>query len=591
MARCCRDPEEENIVAKGKANQWLHKLFGRGETSTVPTDGTGALDLAPEPVPKKVVPPSEDPMALLVESGSLLQLWQRWKGENAPAPVLYLNGGPGGAELPLSDGQELSLERIRLKTLLEKDAKQRLQQLQEKEKTGGGVLDAACKVYVSKFAMVAWAFIFPPSSPEGKLPLDEVGEALEASGVTSGVDSTAVLRLAKEDVFFELVPLACGTPPVQGSDGKVVEYYAREVTHDIKVDENGVADYRSTNYVQVIEKDTVICDIVPPVEGQPGVRVDGKLVEPKKVHPVKAPIGPNTTLSEDGTQLLAGIDGHLIYNNGAFQIRPLLDVQGDVDYSTGNIDYRGDVHIHGDVRENFFVRATGTVTVDGTVEAANIEAGGDLIVSSGVLGDNRATIKSGGCIRVKYLESCVAYAAQGVYADCIVSSHVYSDDIISVTTGRGTIIGGTMTAARMIKARMIGSQANMKTALVLGELPYVQEKLRNGRADLKTVRQELKELNKELEFLEEQQGLEGMSERLAKTRLRRSVLCMKESQLRKRQGEEREMEADLSRCRLEADTIYPVTTLKISEDTWKAEDVRKACTVTYDTETGSIAEV
>lgn len=62
--------------------------------------------------------------------------------------------------------------------------------------------------------------------------------------------------------------------------------------------------------------------------------------------------------------LIATMDGHLEYSNGAFYVRPVLEIRGDVDYSTGNIDFIGDVQIAGDVRENFSVRATGSITVD-----------------------------------------------------------------------------------------------------------------------------------------------------------------------------------------------------------------------------------
>ena len=99
-------------------------------------------------------------------------------------------------------------------------------------------------------------------------------------------------------------------------------------------------------------------------------------------------------------RLIATQDGHLTFAHEAFQVSPLLEIQGDVDYSTGNIDFSGDVHICGDVRENFTVHAQGTVTVDGLVEAATVEAGGDLVIARGVVGDGRALLKSNGCVRL-----------------------------------------------------------------------------------------------------------------------------------------------------------------------------------------------
>jgi uncharacterized protein (DUF342 family) len=440
--------------------------------------------------------------------------------------------------------------------------------------------------------MVAWIFIFPPVGESGKLKIEDVGKALQKSGVTAGVDSNIIVQLTQQDFYYELVPIACGVPVIEGEDGKVEELYPRQFEQSIKIDENGVADYRSLTYVQLIEKGKTICNILPPVEGKAGLRVDGKVVEPKRVRPAKLPAGSNTELSEDGAHLLAAIDGHLVFSGDVFMVRPLLDIKGDVDYSTGNIDFRGDVHVHGDVRENFFVRATGTITVDGTVEAANIDAGGDLIVSSGVLGDNRATIKSGGCVRVKYLESCVAYAGKGVFADCIMAANVYSDDSVSVTTGRGAIIGGNIVAARKITANIIGSQSGMKTSLTLGLLPYTQEKNRTIADDIKTIRQEMKELNKTLEYLESQQGMSaGVDEKFAKARLRKSVLTMKENKLVRTRDEQQNAAPDLSSCRVECGVIYPITSVKIHDDMWKVDKVRKACTLTYDKELASIREV
>jgi uncharacterized protein (DUF342 family) len=490
----------------------------------------------------------------------------------------------------LLGGQTLSGEKIRLKAQLDKDAERRLKLIAENDKLENSVLDASCGVYQSRYGMIAWVFIFPPSAPGGKLQFDDVGRSLQLSGVTTGIDSNAIVQLVKDDTYFKLIPIAIGTPVTPGKDGRILEHFPHEVTNEIKVDEKGVADYRSRSYVQTICEEEIICDIIPPEDGKAGVRVDGKIIDPKRTHPARVPMGKNTRVAENGKHLVAAIDGHLVYVNGQYVVRPLLEIKGDVDYSTGNIDYRGDVHIHGDVRENFFVRATGTITIEGTVEAANIEAGGDLIVSSGVLGDNRATIKSAGCIRVKYLESCVAYAAKEIFADCIMTAHVYSDEAICVTTGRGTVIGGSLTAAHTIKAKMLGSQANTRTAVTLGILPYSQEKMHNDRTDLKAIRAEMKELEYTIEELERQQGMEGMGEKLAKSRLRRNVLLMKESQLMKHQDAEQVIVPDLEKCRLECEVVYPITTVKIGDDLWRADQTTKRCTLCFDKDTGTIVE-
>jgi hypothetical protein len=128
----------------------------------------------------------------------------------------------------------------------------------------------------------------------------------------------------------------------------------------------------------------------------------------------------------------------------------------------------------------------------------------------------------------------------------------------------------------------------MKTYIVLGELPYNQEKAHNEESDLKSVQQELRELNQKLEYLEGHHGLEGMDEQLAKAHLRKSVLSIKQNKLLKDQSLQQTATIDLSKCRLECEVIYPVTNVKIGDDSQRIDRVLQKCRFSYDEETGSI---
>ena len=120
------------------------------------------------------------------------------------------------------------------------------------------------------------------------------------------------------------------------------------------------------------------------------------------------PKGRNTALTEDGTALVATRTGHVEFNGRTFQVKSVMDIDGNVDYSTGHINFLGDVHVHGDVCTGFIVRAMGNITVDGVVE---------------------------------------------------------------VRSGRGTIIGGSIRAAHEASAGVLGSRAETHTDVVLGGLP------------------------------------------------------------------------------------------------------------------------
>lgn len=564
---------------KEKKHGWFGTLFGNlGKREAVEEEV--AVQESAEAVE---VPEMKPDLSLLPPlEGALLRLWQLWRPEE-PVPHLTLKGEETDRELLLDD-VGLKQEHTRLAALLEQGAKARLRILEqaEKEEKDPPAVPADCCIHVSRNGMMAWLFLFPPLNGGEEIRIDTVGQAMQESGVTSGIDSITITRTFEQKIYFQVIPVAWGTPVREGKDGRVVEHYPRKVSKEVRLDEQGNADYRAQCYVQLINKGTVICDIEPPEEGSTGIRVDGKTVEPRPVRAAKAPKGSNTSVTEDGLHLVATMDGHLEYSGSVFEVKPFLEISGDVNYSTGNIDFRGDVHIRGDVRENFSVRATGTVTIDGLVEAATVEAGADLIITRGVLGDNRALIKSGGTIRAKYLENCVAYAGSCIFADCVMSSQIFSDDRISVMGGRGTIIGGAMTAAYKVEARIIGSQSGTKTEVTLGVLPYVQDELRNIEEDMRAVQKERSELEKMLSYMEESEGMEGSSPKLAKARLRRSVLAIKEDKLTKRRQELEPMSLDLSQCRLECGTVFPVMILQIGGLRETIQTARKRCIASYD---------
>ena len=451
-------------------------------------------------------------------------------------------------------------------------------------------MDAQFLVYLSHDKLVAWLLILPPHG-KGTLRVDEVGRTLQNHQVTSGIDTACLTSLATEKPYFKMIPIAVGTPAIEGTNGSVVELFPRVLEYEVKLDEEGVADYKSSNYVRQVYKDTVICDIILPVEGTPGLSVDGKVIQPKAVRPAKVPKGRNTTITEDGLQLLATMDGNLEFKGDGFHVRPVMEIAGDVDYETGNIDFTGDVHVKGDVRENFSVTATGSVTVDGLVEAATVEAGTDLLITKGVVGDNRALLKCQGTLRAKYLESCVIYAGKAVYSDCIMNSQVHSDGIIDVTSGRGSVVGGALVAAAGIRAKMIGAESGRRTELTMGVLPVVQAELMDLREELEANRREREELDRQLSYLEARLGMEGSDPRIAKARMRRSVLAMKEQQAVNRIEALEGQSADLGHCRLESDLVYPITTLQVGNATWTAKTNVVHCRVAYSENERCLKEV
>lgn len=175
--------------------------------------------------------------------------------------------------------------------------------------------------------------------------------------------------------------------PSPGDDGRIVELVPREPPQTAPQEgAQGLVDYRSSSYTNIIHEGDVICDIIPPSPGTSGVDIAGNVIQSRAGQTPHVPQGQNTGVSEDGQHLVALTSGNLIFEQGVFRIRPTLVVEKNVDYSTGNLDFVGDIIIRGDICAGFSVHTTGTVTVDGAVEGAIVEAGGDIIITKGGTG-------------------------------------------------------------------------------------------------------------------------------------------------------------------------------------------------------------
>ena len=353
---------------------------------------------------------------------------------------------------------------------------------------------------------------------------------------------------------------AKGQPVLHGKDGYIEEFFERTVKQKFAENEHGKVDYFNLNLVQNVEKGEVICRSVPPVEGVSGRTVQNKEISCRTGKAVQLPKGQNTEISKDGTELLAVKSGRVEFSGRGFQVKSVLEISGNVDFSTGNINFVGDVHIHGDVSSGFRVHTIGDITIDGVVEAAEIEAGGNLIVAKGISGDSRAVIRAHHDIYAMYMENCSVHSNGNIQTDCIVNCDVYCDGEIQVRSGRGTIVGGRVRAARGVSSKIVGSRSESITTISLGGQPCADY-------ERESLLQSLDALEKEMEKVEKQPESPARTKRMAKIRLDLSVGRMKLGRFDKELKKIQEQLEEQGGSKLKCDVAYPGMILNIGEET------------------------
>ncbi|MFP4144922.1 MAG: FapA family protein [Phycisphaeraceae bacterium] len=279
--------------------------------------------------------------------------------------------------------------------------------------------------------------------------------------------------------------------PVRHGEDAVIEWLVDET----EVDREELSHYDRSAYV-LVESGQTIARITPPTHGEDGRDVTGKPLIAQPGRDVELKLDETVMRSSQG-ELVAQIEGVLVRSGEEVRISPQLEVPDYVDFSTGNIDFDGDVVVGKGIRDCFLVAATGNVEVSGLIEAATIRCGGDLMARGGMAGRERGEVHVGGSLHARYLDNLEG----DVGGDLVVEREAINAWLgVSgeAQVARGSIIGGKLTVAKRIEAASLGSAAGVTTRLVLGRLPKLEKQL----AELKSI---ITRLKQRLEKLEEEQ--------------------------------------------------------------------------------------
>ncbi len=447
-------------------------------------------------------------------------------------------------------------------------------------------IDATVKVTVSPDKMKAYVTFTPPDNGR-MLTLEEVLDELSKNGVIYGINRTNLETLVKYPVYNEMICIAEGTPPVNGENGKVEFHFDIKRDHRPTILEDGRVDFRELNLIQNIEKGGVLCSLIPPTPGKPGKTVAGTDIPALDGKPAVLPRGRNVVVSEDGTQLVAGIDGQISYIDGKVSVFATHEVKADVDNSTGNINFIGNVVVMGNVLSGFTIEAGGNVEVMGVVEGATIRAGGDIILRRGMQGMGKGILISGGDIIARYIENSNVEARNDIKAEAIMHSNVKCGNKLELSGRKGLLVGGSCKVGKEIIAKVIGSHLATVTEIEVGVDPAVRERYKAVRDEIVQMETDLRKAEQAIAILRKME-LSGTitpekKEMLAKSMRTRVYYSSRLMELKEELGQ---LEAKLQqeaygrvRCH---DIIYPGTRVAIGSCMMYVKENLHYCTLYRD---------
>jgi len=299
------------------------------------------------------------------------------------------------------------------------------------------------------------------------ISFEEIMEFLKENGIVYGVMESVIRDFCENKKYFLDLVCARGLYPVDEENGKLEYLFEREQNFMPEEREDGTVDYRNLGIVQNVKKGDVLCRIIPPEPGKNGTDVYGNPVEYRRGKIPSFPQGKNTVASEDGLTLSADADGCIEYKNANLSVSEVFIVHGDVDSSSGNIDFLGTVVVQGDVLEGFSVKAGSDINVRGMVEGAMLSAGGSIAISCGMNGMSRGKLTAKGSVTAQYIENATVECEGDLRADVIFNSIVKAGNSIVARGRKGLLAGGRFQAGCSITANTIGSGGAHTEALIV----------------------------------------------------------------------------------------------------------------------------
>lgn len=355
-------------------------------------------------------------------------------------------------------------------------------------------LQKSPKVRISYDEMEAY-LLLPTPAYDVPYKMDEVMDIIKLAGVKIGIDEAKISAMVEECYYDRECLIAKGITPVDGVDASFDFNFDSDINKKPTRREDGSVDYWSIHSVELVEEGQVIATYNEPVDGSNGMTVKGKLLIAKRGRPLPPLTGKGFERSEDNKTYTATMEGKIEMKNNRILISQVHEVHGDVGLKTGNIDFRGDVVIHGNVPTGAVIRATGSITIDGNVEGCIIDANKDVIIRGGMLGHERGTIKTRGSLHAKFLEYATIKADGRIITDSIINCNIICNDKVYLEGKHASVVGGVIHAAAGVEAYNFGNEYGVKTEVYVGVNMEVKKEINYHENCIKESQEMIEKLN------------------------------------------------------------------------------------------------
>lgn len=441
-------------------------------------------------------------------------------------------------------------------------------------------LDYSLNLYMSQDKMTAFGCVFPPVLGGRHMDVERLEEDIILEGINFGLCHKDLEQVANGKWYFKIFAAVRGTYPIDGTDGRIIDYIERHEKISVEANNEGIVDFDRPELFYYIKKGEVICRIEPEKKGIDGSNITGSVLPASVGVPAKIPKGQNTVISKDGSVLLAGRDGHIFYRDGAFSIESTMIMEEDLEGSASTLEFMENITIIGNVADGVSITTKGNVMIGGKVGAAEIQAGGNIYIHKGMDGKQQGRLMANGDIKCRSLANAKVTAQGNIYADSIVQCNVTTPSSIYVKGGKGILAGGVTKVEKCLEARRIGNKSGRINLIFIGNPKVLKEVERNERRILE-IDDNLDKIAKILAQIKNDFSKDKV-ETSYRLRQQRELYIAEKKRLTEQIGEVYTGHAEKGDCYVKAESILPHTIVDYLGKKLAIKEPKNNCKIYYD---------
>lgn len=337
--------------------------------------------------------------------------------------------------------------------------------------------DGIFELNISKDLMEVTITINPPVGDGAFVEEEAILTMLAEKGVRFGINREKINVLLLQHKNYQQVEniwIAKGEAPSHGEDASLEIKAKAKAKHDLMFAKK-IKHKDLISKLVTVDKDQLLAVKYP--AGPPkndGTNILGESIKAEWGRELEIKIEKNIVANEVGgsgeIEYYSELAGQFFYEeeNKTLNVSPVYVVEKDVDMRVGNIYFKGDITIGGNILDDFIIEAEGSITVGGNIGNSKVVAKKDILVGNGII-SRSGFVKTDGNITARFIENSTVEAGGNISVErAIMNSNIDSRGKVLAEGEKGSIIGGRVRATAGIKAKEIGSKAGTKTEVSVG---------------------------------------------------------------------------------------------------------------------------